>query len=86
MDDGNGLGQMYPPLQSSVYLYDKINELTCLIRNGKQSSHLSTVVMPAHKALREAELSNLINYLSYQWGDQRALSITNIREQIKTCP
>ncbi len=86
MDDGNGLGQMYPSLQKSVYLYDKMDELTCLIRTGRQSSHLSTVVMPGFSNLREAEISNLINYLSHEWGDQTILPITSIREQIENCP
>lgn len=86
MDDGNGLGQMYPSLQKSVYLQGKLEELTCLIRTGRQSSHLSTVVMPAFNNLREAEISNLINYLSHEWGDQSILPITSIREQIETCP
>lgn len=86
MDDGNGLGQMYPSLQKSVYLHDKMNDLTCLIRTGRQSSHLSTVVMPGFTNLREAEMSNLINYLSHEWGDQSILPITSIREQIESCP
>ena len=86
MDDGKGLGQIYPSIQKSVYLHGKMDELTCLIRTGKQSSHLSTVVMPAFDHLREAEMSNLINYLSHEWGDKTNLPITSIREQIKTCP
>lgn len=86
MDDGNGLGQIYPSLHKSIYLGDKIEDLTCLIRTGKQSSHLSTVVMPGFSKLREAELSNLINYLSHEWGNQEILPITSIREQIDSCP
>lgn len=86
MADGSGLGDLYPKLNQSPYLIDQKSDLVCLIRQGKQSGQLATVQMPQHKNLKEAELSNLINYLSFEWGDQKPMKITDIRQQMKECP
>lgn len=86
MSDGTGLGSLYPQLSNSVYLSVRKNDLVCLIREGKQSEQLATIQMPKNKHLKEAELSNLINYLSHEWGDQQSIQITDIRSQMKKCP
>ena len=86
MADGQGLGELYPSLQSSTYLRDLKTELPCLIRNGRQSETLSTVYMPAHKSLKEAELSNLINYLVTTWGDDKVVQIKEVANQLNNCP
>ena len=85
MENGEGLGEIYPSITKSSYLYGNITELPCLILNGRQSSQLSTVQMPGFSHLREAELSNLINYMSHTWGDKSILPIDEIQNKIINC-
>lgn len=85
MQDGSGLGDLYPKLQDSPYLTDNKDDLICLIRNGKVSAQMANIEMPAHKMLREAELSNLVNYLCYTWGDQQLVPITKIQALMSNC-
>jgi len=86
MADGSGLGTLYPDLSKSTYLTDRMTDLPCLIRKGKRSDELATVYMPAQPQLREAELSNLINYINYTWGDQSGMSLLDLKEALSLCP
>jgi len=85
MQDGSGLGDLYPKLQDSPYLTDNKDDLICLIRNGKVSTQMANIEMPAHKMLREAELSNLVNYICHTWGDQQLVPITKIKTLMSNC-
>ena len=62
MDSGKGLGQIYPDITQSAYLSNLSKELPCLIKNGRTSKTLETVVMPGLKTVTAAEMTNLINY------------------------
>ena len=86
MADGKGLGELYPDLSESKYLTSDFADLTCLILNGKQSDQLATIYMPAHKSLKAAELTNLINYMSDRWGNQKVIQLNDVIKQMKNCP
>jgi len=85
MDDGNGLGALYPALSKSEYLTTLKSKLPCLIKHGSQSNKLSTVYMPAHPNIEEASMTNLINYLSHTWGDQETVLLRDITDQLEVC-
>lgn len=86
MEDGSGLGELYPALRESAYLTSQIQQLPCLIYNGAQSQKMATVEMPAHHQIEPAAMTNLINYLSHQWGDQRIVTLQSINAQLEKCP
>jgi len=86
MQQGQGLGTLYPSLQNSSYLTSEVASLPCLIRHGKKSTVLSTVYMPEHKMLTDTDMHNLINYLTHKWGSADASSPNTIADALATCP
>lgn len=70
---GTGLARLYPPLRSSPYLNDRIEELPCLVKNGIRGTITTrdgspSLRMPAFTNLSLAEMSTLIIYLRDTWG------------------
>ena len=86
MDNGRGLGDLYPDLTKSAYLQNQKSLLPCLIKQGVSSSRLSTVVMPPHPHLTEADITNLINYMSATWGDGQAIQLQTAITSLDQCP
>ena len=84
MVDGTGLPPLYLPIQESSYLSDRINELPCLIRNGRKSLLMENVEMPSHN-LSEIDLTNLINYMNHKWGNVDALNLNELKEAYRNC-
>ncbi len=85
MVDGSGLSAMYPNLQTSELIKNGGAKLACVILNGKKSSIMSNLVMPANHDLSSAELSNLLNYLHHTWGSQKAEVPNDIRRYMDEC-
>ncbi len=66
MEDGSGLEDLIPPLQSSAALTSP-SKLACVIRHGPGPSTIdSTLVMPAFDKLTNAEIANISNYIYRQ--------------------
>lgn len=86
MADGRGLGALYPNLENSAYLNGMQDQLACLIYNGVQSNKLVTIAMPAHYNIKPAAMTNLINFLSYRWGNKSVLTLQEINDQLDQCP
>jgi len=86
MEDGSGLGELYPSLNNSLYLSSQKDQLACLIQNGIRSDQLSTVYMPAHYQIEPAAMTNLINYLSYRWGKESVITLAEVNNQLIKCP
>lgn len=75
MEDGSGLRQLMPPLKGSDFLAEHQDELACIIRNGlegpiKVNGVIFNNIMPANKRLREADITNIINYINSSFGNQ----------------
>ena len=67
MNDGSGLARLIPPLDTqSVYFQDP-GKLVCLIRQGLPVNEQTQQQMPPNKELSETELTNLLNYIGYQF-------------------
>lgn len=85
MDSGKGLGKIYPDITQSEYLSNLSSELPCLIRQGRTSKTLETVVMPGLKSVTAAEMTNLINYLNHRWGDKSIVQMKEIDNLLNQC-
>ena len=85
MDSGEGLGEIYPNITNSAYLSSKASELPCLIKNGRRSQTLETVVMPGLKNITPAEMTNLMNYLNHRWGDKTVVQMKEIHNLMTEC-
>jgi mono/diheme cytochrome c family protein len=85
MADGKGLGEMYPDISISSYFGANKDQLACLIRNGRQGSVMATIAMPGNKQINDIAMNNLVNYLSYTWGDKSTSNINDLKNQLENC-
>lgn len=91
MEDGQGLGSMFPPIANSDYLKKNWEELPCIIKKGMHQEIIVNGIkfneeMPAHKKMKDAELANLINYIQSTWYEHpKTISIKTIKKQLTNC-
>lgn len=91
MADGAGMGKLYPNLSKSAYLKKNssgpnlLEQLPCLIYSGSQSPILQTVAMPANPQIEPAAMTNLINYISNEWGDQQIITLAVVNKELAKC-
>jgi len=89
--EGNGLGQLYPPLDSSDYMLEDVGRTICLIKNGMKGEILVNgkdynLEMPANKKLTNIEIAEIATYIYNAWGNQHGLiSVTEVNRIIENC-
>ena len=92
MEDGSGLRGLIPPLTKADYLQTHRDELACLIRNGADGPMVVNGIeynkeMPGVHALREDEITNLLNYIQTNFGNQnKRYTMTEVEEMLEECP
>lgn len=80
---GEGLRSLYPALEGSSYLDQKLDQLPCLIIRGAGN----TIQMPGFPQLSAGEISELIVYLNNRWGTSRqAVSEQTVAAWLNSCP
>lgn len=90
--DGQGLRALYPPLQDSDYLGEKIRELPCLISGGIRGTIVTgnktkNIRMPAFGDLTLEEMSSLVSYLQQRWGKGgETPSEQTVAQWLRSCP
>lgn len=91
MEDGQGLGQLFPPVMQSDYIKSQPEALACLIRNGisgeiKVNGTVYNEAMAGNKRLTEVEITNLTYYILKELnGIEKPYSIAEIRLQLEKC-
>lgn len=88
---GQGLRALYPSLEGSIYLGEKITELPCLIATGvraaRDAGDKRRIRMPAFPELTTGEMSSLINYLRQRWGaGGDKVSEQTVGQWLDSCP
>ena len=90
-DQGQGLARLIPPIAGADYLADHRAELPCIVRNGQNEVIVVNGigyhnVMPGHKELSPAQLTNLLNYIESHWGNEsKPRTIREVEEQLAAC-
>ena len=75
--DGEGLAQLYPPLNRSDFMEDNFEEVICLIKNGRTTSVVVngityTQPMPATR-LTNLEIAQVATYIYNTWEHDKGL-------------
>lgn len=89
MDEGQGLGQLIPPLAKSDYLLADIARAAKVIKYGQKGPILVNgkeynQPMPANTQLTNQEIQMLLAYVGNAWGNQsKILSVNEIQEALK---
>lgn len=91
MEDGMGLGGNIPPLAGADFLGKERDRLACIIRYGIQEEIVvngKTYQEPmlGIEQLSDAEITNVINYISNAWGNELPfVPITEVQASLKEC-
>lgn len=90
MDNGEGLGELIPPIANSDYLKNNRDKLACIVRyglkdtimvNGKQYSEQMAGIK-----LEDVALVNLLNYIGHSWGnDLKPYTLEEVRTMLGQC-
>lgn len=87
MEDGSGLNKLIPALKGSSYLKGDNRKLVCVIRNGFRADSLGLTLryMPAHPKMTDVEMTNLVNYLSMSFGNQKHWQLADVKKNLQQC-
>lgn len=80
--NGQGLGRLYPPLDSSDYLTNNLNDVLCIIRYGRKGDLVVNGVrynqsMPSNPALSDLEIAEIATYIYNTWQNNRGIISVN---------
>lgn len=90
--DGSGLARVYPPVDSSDYMDNNVEAVTCLIRNGISGPITVNGIefvqpMPGIPTLTDLEIAEIMTYIYNTWGRDRGLvDVTLVSETLNNCP
>jgi mono/diheme cytochrome c family protein len=92
IEDGSGLKGLIPPLAKSDYLIAHKNEIACMIKYGLQTPIIvnevvyNQQVMPANEKISAADMTNIINYILSEWGNQGGvITLSEVNAQLEAC-
>ena len=90
--NGEGLGELIPPLVKADYLIQHKTEIPCMIIKGIKgeitvnNKKYGTNVMPPNDKLTDFEITNILNYINASWGNNKEFIIlNNVRDNLKNC-
>lgn len=100
-EQGEGLGQLIPPLAGSDYVAQHSGQLACIVRNGLNGPIVVNGVSynqlmlgvqdtTTHRELSPAQVTNLLNYIEGHWGNRPGpggvRTIAGTEAELRTCP
>lgn len=90
-EQGQGLRRLIPPVAASDYVAKNRSYLPCLIRRGQRGPIVVNgidynQVMPGHDDLTDSQITNLLNYVQRNWGNQNEpYTIREVSELLAPC-
>ncbi len=90
-EDGNGLKNLYPPLNNSDYLANNQDLVACIIRNGLEDEitvNGKSYMMPMAglDMLTDVDITNLINYINTSWDNElEEVTIQDVKGNLSNC-
>ncbi len=88
---GEGLGLLYPPLNRSDYMDENLEEVICLIKNGKQGELLVNgntynQPMPGIATLTDLEIAEIATYIYNNWEHNKGIiDLKLVTKTLKAC-
>ncbi len=90
-ENGEGLGELAPPLTDTVFLKSNKNNLACIIKNG--ANKLMVIngkpyqgKMPAFTTLTDIDIAKIIVYVTNSFGNKQGFYTTmQVAKDLKNC-
>jgi len=89
--NGKGLRRLFPPIDQSDFMDNNLNEVICIIKNGKQGSLLVNgvdynMVMKGNPALTELEVAEIATYIYNTWSNEKGLiDVMDVAKILSAC-
>jgi cytochrome c551 len=85
--NGKGLGLIYPPLDTSDYMQNHLEEVLCLMRNGKDGPLVVNgkgfnQPMPGIPTLSDLEIAEIATYIYNSWNHNKGIVDVKVASQI----
>lgn len=85
--NGTGLGRLYPPLNTSDFVDQRLEEVLCIMRHGKKGELIVNGIsfnqpMPGVPSLTDLEIAEIATYIYNTWG--RNNGIVDVKEVTMT--
>jgi mono/diheme cytochrome c family protein len=90
-ENGEGLGQLAPPLTDSIFLKTNKARLACIIKNGANETLLIhgkeyKEKMPAFPELADIDVAQVMVYVTNSFGNKQGfVSYTEVSSQLQNC-
>lgn len=91
LEDGTGLGEIYPPLTKSDYVLNHITDFPCIISKGMSgklvvNGKTYNGEMPGNKGLTSVEITNIINFMNHTFDyGLPVMQLEETKEYLKPC-
>jgi mono/diheme cytochrome c family protein len=89
--NGAGLGLIYPPLDTSDYMQNHLEDVVCLIKNGKSGELLVNgknynQAMPGVSSLTDLEIAEITTFIYNSWSHEAGIQDVNkVSKILATC-
>ena len=89
--NGTGLGLIYPPLDTSDYMQNHLEDVVCLIKNGKSGELLVNgknynQAMPGVSSLTDLEIAEITTFIYNSWSHKAGiLDVNKVSKILTTC-
>jgi mono/diheme cytochrome c family protein len=90
-ENGQGLGELFPPLEKADYLQKNKSTLACIIQNGMKglivvNGKLYNQQMPPQAQLSPIEIAEVITYVTNSFGNKHGIyKVDNVNVDLKNC-
>ncbi len=92
MEDGSGLKGLIPPLAGADFLQTHRDQLPCIVREGMEGPVTVNGVeynkeMPGIENMREDQITNLLNYIHTNFGNNNErYTMPEVEQLLQACP
>ncbi len=89
--DGEGLGELAPPLTDTIFLKSNKTKLACFIKNGvnepmQVNGKIYQEKMPAFKDLHDIDIAQVIVYITNTFGNKQGMyTYEQVANDLKSC-
>ncbi|MXV52157.1 c-type cytochrome [Pedobacter sp. HMF7647] len=89
--NGEGLGELYPPLTDTVFMRSNKSKIACIIKNGSNTALMVhnkkyEGKMPAESDLSDIEIAEIVNYITNSFGNKLGdYDVNNAAADLKNC-
>lgn len=90
-ENGEGLGELFPPLKQADYLKKNKDQLACIIQNGLKGAiqingKTYKAQMPAQTQLAPIEIAEVITYVTNSFGNEQGMySVEKVNLDLRNC-